>query len=386
MWTLIFFTSLFLLFYTYVGYGMLIAFLNLFRKSRIAGSFPEKWPHVTMVVAAFNEIECIEEKITNSLQLDYPADKLHLLIVSDGSNDGTDTIISKYVQVQLLHRQQRLGKTAALNRAMEFVTSPIVIFSDANALLNKEAVRFIVRHFEDPLVGGVAGEKKIIDSGSLVGKSEGVYWRYESLMKQLDAEFNTGIGAAGELFAMRTILYSPLSENILLDDFVQSIRLLLKGYRLAYEPNAYAFEGPSLSFAEEWKRKVRIAAGAWQTMFLYPSLFAFWKHPLISFQFISRRFFRWVLCPLALMSIFISNYFLWQTGGHFYVAAWWMQLVFYASAFTGWMYQYSGRPGWWWLLPFYFIFTNIAQLAGAIAWLSGSQKATWTKAKRFRGS
>ena len=126
----------------------------------------------------------------------------------------------------------------------------------------------IVRHFEDPLAGGVAGEKKIIDSGSLVGKSEGVYWRYESLMKQLDAEFNTGIGAAGELFAMRTILYSPLSENILLDDFVQSFRLLLKGYRLAYEPNAYAFEGPSLSFAEEWKRKVRIAAGAWQTMFL----------------------------------------------------------------------------------------------------------------------
>ncbi len=384
MWSFIFFTSLFLLFYTYVGYGMLMAFCNLFRKNLLQNAFPVDWPAVTIVVAAYNELDCIEQKIINSLELDYPAEKLLLLIVSDGSFDGTDAIISKYSQVQLLHQQERLGKTAALNRAMGFVSSPIVIFSDANALLNKEAVRFIVRHFQDEGVGGVAGEKKIIEAGSSVGKGEGVYWRYESQMKQLDAVFNTGIGAAGELFAMRTHLYSPLPDKILLDDFVQSIRLPLNGHRLAYEPNAYALEGPSVSFAEEWKRKVRIAAGAWQTMFLYPSLFAFWKHPLMSFQFISRRFFRWVICPVALVLLFISNYFLWQTGGLLYTVSWWAQVGFYALAIVGWVFQYTGRSGWWWLLPFYFSFTNLAQFAGAIAWLSGSQKAAWTKAKRFR--
>jgi len=346
--------------------------------------FPAEWPSVTLVVAAYNEADCIEQKIINTLQLGYPAGKLQLLIISDGSTDGTDALVAKHSQVLLLHQPQRLGKTAALNRAMAFVSSPIVVFSDANAMLNKEAIRFMVRHFEDEQVGGVAGEKKILDAGSSVGKSEGVYWRYESQMKQLDAGFNTGIGAAGELFTMRTHLYQPLPENILLDDFVQSIRLPLNGHRLAYEPNAYAIEGPSLSFAEEWKRKVRIAAGAWQTMLLYPSLFAFWQHPLISFQFISRRFFRWVVCPVALVALFMSNYFLWRGGGNFYSICWWLQLVFYALSLIGWLYQYSGRTGWWLLLPFYFVFINLAQLAGAIAWFSGSQKAAWTKAKRFR--
>ncbi len=384
MWYIVFFTSLFLLAYTYVGYGLFISFCNLFRKNRMDIGFPDDWPAVTLVVAAYNEADCIAQKISNSLLLDYPANKLQILVVSDGSTDGTDVIASKHRYVQLLHQPQRMGKTAALNRAMTFVKSPLVIFSDANSLLNKEAVKFIVRHFEDSHVGGVAGEKKIIDAGSSVGKSEGIYWRYESQMKQLDAGFNTGIGAAGELFAMRTHLYNPLPDAILLDDFVQSIRLPLNGHRLAYEPNAYALEGPSLSFAEEWKRKVRIAAGAWQTMFLYPSLFAFWQHPLISFQFISRRFFRWVICPIALITLFISSYFLWSTGTHFYTTFWWAQVLFYTLALVGWLYQYTGRTGWWLLLPFYFSFTNLAQLAGLVAWLSGSQKAAWTKAKRFK--
>lgn len=363
---------------------MLIAFLNLFRRNRTVVGFPDEWPGVTLLIAAFNEADCIEEKIRNSLSLDYPAGKLQILVVTDGSTDATAEIVAGYSNITLLHQPQRLGKTAALNRAMHFVNSEIVVFSDANALLNKEAIKFMVRHFQDEQVGGVAGEKKIIDSGSSVGKSEGVYWRYESQMKQLDAVFNTGIGAAGELFAMRTKLYNALPDNILLDDFVQSVRLPLNGSRLAYEPNAFAQEGPSLSFGEEWKRKVRIAAGAWQTMFLYPSLFAFWKHSLISFQFISRRFFRWVICPVALVMLFISNYFLWQAGGHFYSIFWWAQAVFYLLAIIGWVYQYSGRSGWWWLLPFYFAFTNLAQFAGIIAWLSGSQKAAWTKAKRYK--
>lgn len=199
----------------------------------------------------------------NCLELDYPADKLRILWVTDGSNDRTNERLSRWPQATVLHQPQRQGKTAALNRGIHFVKTPLVVFTDANTHLNREALREIVHAFTNPKVGCVAGEKRIAvqSKDNAASGGEGLYWKYESTLKALDARLYSAVGAAGELFAVRRELFEEMRTDTLLDDFILSLRIVMQGHTIAYCANAYAVESGSADMREEEKRKVRIAAG-----------------------------------------------------------------------------------------------------------------------------
>ena len=192
-------------------------------------------PELTLFITAYNEEDVVDDKMRNSLSLDYPADKLHILWITDGSNDRTNERLSHWPQATVLYQPQREGKTAALNRGIRFVTTPLVVFTDANTHLNREALREIVRAFANPKVGCVAGEKRIAlqDKANAASGGEGLYWKYESALKQLDSRLYSAVGAAGELFAIRRELYEEMPADTLLDDFILSLRIVMRGYTLS---------------------------------------------------------------------------------------------------------------------------------------------------------
>jgi poly-beta-1,6-N-acetyl-D-glucosamine synthase len=386
----VFWVSLIIIFYSYVGYGMLLWLLVQVKRVFVKRSVPSlpsaSLPQVALVVAAYNEEDHIREKIINTQELDYPADKLEVIFVTDGSSDNTPGIVREYAFIRLLHQPERKGKIAAVNRAMPFVQSPLVVFCDANTLLNQQCIREIVKHYADPKVGGVAGEKKILARGSdtAAAAGEGLYWKYESTLKKLDSELYSTMGAAGELFSVRKDLLDEVPEGTIIEDFVQSLKLCVKGYVVRYEPNAYAAEAPSASIKEEMKRKVRICAGAFQAMVLLKELFNVFKYPVVSFQFISHRILRWTICPIALITLLVSNIILvsLDTGNVFYQAVLAMQALFYLLAITGWIYASRDIKVKALYIPFYFLFMNISVFMGFNRFIRNKQTVLWERASR----
>lgn len=382
------FIALFIVFYSYLGYGILIW---LILKVRRLFSSPRKprsdyeLPPVTLITAAFNEETIIREKIKNTLDLDYPSDKLHIVFVTDGSSDRTEQYAREFSGIEVWHQPERRGKIAAIHRAMKMVKTPIVIFSDANTLLSNEAIKKIVWHYQFPDTGGVAGEKKILatNDGKVAGAGEGLYWKYESLLKKLDAELYSVVGAAGELFSIRTDLYEPVPGNVILDDFIISLNICLKGYRIAYEPGAYAMEMPSASIEEEQKRKVRISAGAFQSMIMMKSLFNIFRYPVLSFEYISHRVLRWTLCPVLLPVIFLLNLLIvWKGGGILYQALLAAQVLFYLAALFSWILSKRHIKIKLLYVPYYFVFQNYCLYLGFFKHLKGKQSVLWEKAER----
>lgn len=385
---IIFWTLLFLVFYTYLGYGIVLIILvkikELFvEKLKDDGKVFE--PRVTMFVAAFNEKDFIEEKIQNMLELDYPKDKIQLLFVTDGSNDGTPEMLKKYPEVSLMHKNERAGKIGAINRGMSCVKNPIVIYSDANAMLNSRAVREIVKHYKDPQVGCVSGEKRIYkkDKDGASGSGEGIYWKYESLLKRFDFRLHSAVGAAGELFSVRTELHQHVEKDTLLDDFIISLRIAQKGYKIAYAPNAYASEYASVSIKEEMKRKIRISAGGIQSIIRLASLFNFFKYGILTFQYISHRVLRWTVTPLALLALLPINYLLIQeTNSVIYEVLFYGQILFYSFALLGWYLESKQIKVKILFIPFYFFFMNMCVFLGFFRFIKGSQSVLWERAKR----
>jgi cellulose synthase/poly-beta-1,6-N-acetylglucosamine synthase-like glycosyltransferase len=384
-----FWISLLVLFFCYIGYGLILFSWNNFKNIFVLPHAKEtitEWPPVTLVITAYNEGLLLEKKVANTLAIDYPRDKLTIIFVTDGTTDGSEAIIRQNPYLLLLHHPVRKGKTAAVKRAVKEVKTPIVIFSDANAMLNKESIQKIVSHYKNPKTGGVAGEKKISSNkrGSGVGIAEGFYWNYESFMKKQDGAFNTVVGAAGELFSIRTHLFAPLDENIILDDFVISMNICLQGYKIDYEPDAYATEFPSISLAEEEKRKVRISAGAYQSIGYLKNALNIFKHPLLSFQYISRRLLRWIFCPLMLVILLLTNILLISRAGEpvFYTIFLYGQLSFYIAAFIGWRIIRKEREAGALTIPFYFVFMNYCLAKGFIKFLKGKQTVLWEKSIR----
>jgi biofilm PGA synthesis N-glycosyltransferase PgaC len=378
-----------LLFYSYIGYGLLLyllvklkAFLN--RKKHLAANKNLLQP-VTLIVAAYNEADFIREKIRNTLALDYPDNLLQIIFITDGSTDDTPAIVGAVPRIRLLHQPERAGKVAAMHRAMQQVTTPFVIFSDANTLLNKAAVKNIMRHYANEQVGGVAGEKKVFAAGQkdAAGASEGLYWKYESWLKMLDWKLYSVVGAAGELFSIRTALYQYQGSDILLDDFVISLKVCQKGYRVAYEPEAYASESASVSFAEEQKRKVRIGAGAFQSIVLLRALLNPFRYGKLSFQYISHRVLRWTLCPLLMPIVLIAATCLLirqPTTLHLLLAG--TQYLFYLLAAAGWIAIRRNVHIKLLYAPFYFVFINYTLYLGFLRFLKGNQSVLWDKAAR----
>ncbi|HYC39477.1 MAG TPA: glycosyltransferase family 2 protein [Chitinophagaceae bacterium] len=384
--TAIFWVSLALLFYCYLGYGILLAVLTLlskpFRRSQSQVMAPVP---VTLLISAYNESQVLPAKIQNSRELEYPEGLLHILVVTDGSDDGSADLV-RSAGIRVLHQPVRKGKYAAIRRAMQEVDTPLVILTDANSMLNREAVYRIVRHYSDSRVGAVAGEKKIVSDNnwSAVGVAEGFYWKYESLMKRLDAQFFSVVGASGELFSIRTALFHSRRKEVILDDFIISMDVCLDGYRVAYEPGSYATELPSLTLEEEEKRKVRIAAGAFEATGLLGRALNPFRYPVLSFQFFSRRVMRWLVCPLLLPVLFASNLALAIRSGSpvIFDLLFGAQLVFYALAITGWQLVRLNRRAGLLTIPFYFLFMNYCLLRGFTRYFRGKQSPAWEKSLR----
>jgi cellulose synthase/poly-beta-1,6-N-acetylglucosamine synthase-like glycosyltransferase len=383
----IFWLSLAVVVYTYAGYPLLL--LLLVRLKNI-GQKPVSAAHnvplqrVTLIVAAYNEQEIINKKIQNTLQINYPGELLTIIFITDGSTDDTPAIVAQYPGITLLHEPERKGKLAAMNRAMQHVQTDFVVFSDANGMLNGDAIKNLLKHYADEKVGAVSGEKKIVKSEKeIVGKGEGLYWQYESALKMLDSRLCTVVGAAGELFSIRTRLYIPLPENVIIEDFVQSLRVCMSGYVVRYEPAAWSAEEASPDVRDEMERKVRISAGGFQAMAMLKGIFNVFRHPVLFFQYFSHRVLRWTLCPLSLISLFIASWAITlKGGGPFYGAAAMIQAVFYAFALAGWYLAKRKKRPLVFYFPFYFAFMNFCVFAGFLRYVSGSQHAAWKKAKR----
>jgi len=389
---ILFWVLLFIIVYTYVGYGIVLYFIikirrlfNIGLKAKIDDSYE---PEVTLFIAAYNEKDYVDAKMKNTLELDYPKDKLNIVWITDGSDDGTPNIIEKYKEATVHHLDERNGKIGAMNRGMEFVKTPIVIFSDANTNLGKESIRRIVNLFSNPKVGCVSGEKRIIDKESDVasGAGEGLYWKYESTLKKWDAELYSVVGAAGELFAIRTELYRHVEKDTLLDDFIISLRVAQDGYTIQYDPNAYAIETASANVKEELKRKVRISAGGIQSVVRLSSLLNVFKYGTLSFQYISHRVLRWTLTPLCLIllipvsAILAFNEGIWSLG--LYTILFWLQILFYISALTGWLLENMSTRIKLLFVPYYFFIMNLSVVLGFFRYIKKSQTVNWERAER----
>ncbi|PKO99460.1 MAG: glycosyl transferase [Bacteroidetes bacterium HGW-Bacteroidetes-8] len=383
---ILFFAALFIVFYTYIGYGILLYLLV--RIKRVLKPSPRRdlspfEPEITILVAAYNEKDFVKRKVENTRALEYPKDKLRQIWVTDGSNDSTPELLKEYPEVTVLHLDERRGKIAAMNRAMKLIDTPYVIFSDANTMLSEGSVRVIADLFRNPKTGCVSGEKRIRNSASdgAAGAGEGIYWRYESTLKKWDAELYSAVGAAGELFAIRTELFREVEPDTLLDDFIISLRVAMSGYKIDYNPNAYAIEAPSESVKEELKRKIRIAAGGIQSIVRLLPLLNIFKYKTLSFQYISHRVLRWTLAPVLLPFIFFLNAAL-AWGSQSYLALFIAQILFYSLAALGWILQSREIKVKALFIPYYFLIMNYAVYRGFFRYLAGKQSVNWERAKR----
>ncbi len=389
---ILFWLLLFIVFYAYVGYGILLYILvkikRISGRSVSGSSNPDYEPDVTLFIAAYNEKAFVAEKIKNSRELDYPAEKLHMVWVTDGSDDGTPEELKKYEGVTVHHLPQRNGKIGAMNRGMKFVNTPVVVFCDANTMLGSESIRRIVALFSNPKVGCVSGEKRIFskEKDAAAGAGEGLYWKYESTLKKWDAELYSVVGAAGELFAIRTELYREVERDTILDDFIISLRVAQEGYTIQYDPEAYAIETASANVKEELKRKIRISAGGIQSVVRLRSLLNVFKYGTLSFQYISHRVLRWTLAPLALLLLIAAGLILASnegiTGFGMYSVLFWLQILFYLSALLGWYLENRSIRIKLLFVPYYFFIMNLSVFLGFKRYLKGSQSVNWERAKR----
>ena len=388
---ILFWLCLLLVFYTYLGYGILLCLLVAAKRS-LSGRKPRpelppdaELPEVTLMICAYNEEDIVSMKMENTRQLNYPEGKLKVLWVTDGSTDSTNERLKAYRDVQIVFSPERGGKTAALNHGIRHVGTPLVVMTDANTLLNADCIRQVVRSFLNPKVGCVAGEKRVMArrKGEAVAEGEGLYWKYESTLKRLDSELYSAMGAAGELCAIRTPLYRQMPHNTLLDDFVLSMLIVDDGYLIDYNPEAYAMEYGSASMQEESKRKRRIAAGGLQSTWRLRRMLNPFRRPLVAFQLLSHRVLRWTVTPFALVALVPLNVLLVLLGGGWlYTVLLLMQALFYAAAFAGWMMERTGRKNKLLYVPYYFLFMNLNVFKG-IAYLQTHHKGgTWEKAKR----
>ena len=381
-------TSLFIIFYTFAGYAFVLYFLvkirRLIKGKRSVTPLRTHYPSLTLVVAAYNEESLMAEKIRNTLALEYQKDKLKLLFITDGSSDNTPGIVRQYDQIQLMHSPERKGKINAIHRAMQQVDSEIVVYTDANTFLNSEALLYIARHYADPSVGAVSGEKRVMqDEVADATAGEGFYWKYESTLKKWDSELYSVVGAAGELFSVRRSLYRNVESDTILDDFMISMLIAGQGYRIIYEPDAYASELSSDNIREELKRKIRIAAGGIQSILRLKPLLNPVAYPVLSFQYISHRVLRWTVTPFLMILAFLINIAICiQEPSLLYTLILAAQVLFYGMALAGWLLETRKIKVKLLFIPYYFCVMNYAVIAGIFRFFKGNQSAVWEKAKR----
>lgn len=379
MATVAFWAAAVLLAQTYFLYPLWLLLLAGTRRGRreVPGT-PRAWPSVSLVVAAHDEAECIGEKLENSLALDYPAERLEVLIGSDGSTDGTDGIVRAHPDPRVqLSTAPRAGKTGVLNRCIPAARGEVVVLSDANTRIDPGALKALVRHFQDPEVGAVCGRLQLYNP-TRAEYEESAYWRYESWLKALEGAQGAVVGANGGLYAIRRALFTRLPPATIVDDFVIPLRLLDHGYRVLYEPAALASEETTEDYGREFGRRARIAAGNFQSLGLVPGLlsplrgfpaFAFWSHKVL----------RW--CAPALMLVaFAANVALLDVP--FYRVTMAAQVGFYGLAVLGSRAVGPSTVRRIASMAYYFVTMNLAIAVGFWRFLRNSQAAAWERTAR----
>jgi cellulose synthase/poly-beta-1,6-N-acetylglucosamine synthase-like glycosyltransferase len=380
--TILFWTAWSLIFYTYCVFPALLALFARALGGRTSAP-PRKpeaqeLPRVAMVVAAYNEAAVIPEKLANTWKIDYPADRLQLVVGSDGSSDGTNELVRACPdpRVRAFLFEERRGKISVLNDLMGQVDADIVVMSDANTMFAPDAIRNLVRHFTDPRVGCVSGELGLEQDGGVSG--EGLYWKYEGWIKRNESRLGFLIGCNGGIFAIRPELYEPLPSSTVVEDFVLSMRILERGYYVRFEPTARATEPPCPTAHAEMVRKTRIGAGGFQALGLTYGLLHP-RHGLCAFAFWGHKVLRW-LVPMFLIAAFGANLAL--AGDELY------RLLLLAhgcgAAVAGWAYNArAGTPVPRWVRPIsYFYLMNYALLCGFLRFVFRTQRVTWDRASR----
>lgn len=379
MLELVFWFLLALVGYVYVGYPLLLLIL-----ARIGGrqSNPEGGAHpsVTLLISAFNEEDCIGEKLDNSLNLDYPRERLEIVVISDASDDRTDTIVHEYEDrgVKLLRMQERGGKTLGLNAGVEGARGEIVVFSDANAMYRHDAVKALVAPFANPDVGAVIGESTYVEPDSDSGRSESLYWRYETAIKRYESALGSVVGGDGAIYAVRKKLYRPMAADAL-SDFVNPLQVVEQGRRCVYEPRAVSVEEVAGTFEKEFRRKVRIVNRGWRAVMSMKRLLNPVAYPAFAWKLISHKLLRW-LVPLFLAAVLVANIFLLGSGRLYWVllAA---QLLFYGLAALGAIARKSHELSLLLYVPYYFCLVNAASARGIIEAHRGKTYTTWSTAR-----
>ncbi|HZS12362.1 MAG TPA: glycosyltransferase family 2 protein, partial [Nitrospirales bacterium] len=307
----IFWLALALVLYTYLGYPALVLVLA-WARPRPVGKRAGQGPRVSIVIAVHNEASRIAGRIGNCLGVDYPVERLEVIVVSDGSTDGTDAVLAKESgqypegRVRWASLPDRLGKAAALNRGVTMATGDIVLFTDARQRFHPGAIRELVENFNDPIVGAVSGELILVEATAGMRRhATGLYWRYEKAIRKAEADLDSAVGATGAIYAIRRMLYEPLPAGTLLDDVLVPMRVVLRGYRVAFEERAFAHDVASPTLDAEFSRKVRTLAGNYQILQLEPCLLSPRWNP-IWWQYISHKVLR-LLVPYALIALFVTS-------------------------------------------------------------------------------
>jgi len=375
---LFFWFPLSLIILSYFGYPIILTFLVYFKKKPYEKEKIES--DITLLIPAHNEEKVIKEKMENSLSLDYPKDKFEILLILDECTDRTKEIAEQYVDrgIKIIEQKPRRGKMAALNLAIPQAKGEILIFTDANSMYEKDAIKKLVRNFADERIGCVCGELKYI-SGTSVGEGEDLYWKYEKFLKTKESQLQSLLVVNGSIYAIRKRLYEPIDET-LADDFVNPMRIARQGYGLVYEPEAITVEKAAETTKDEFNQKIRITSqglkasfAIWKTIFSSSSL-------RIS-QFIFHKFIRWFVC-LFLIIILVSNLFL--LDHWFYQVTLFGQILFYLFALIGYLLTKKGIKIKIFNVLFYFCMVNLASLIGLLKLLTGGVKGIWEKAETTR--
>jgi len=370
----IFWVTVALVVYTYVGYSLLIMLLARFSRDKLARRDIE--PRVTFLITAYNEERDIAQKLQNTLALDYPRDRLEILVASDGSTDKTDEIVRGFAPqgVRLVRVEGRVGKTETQNQAVRQATGDVIVFSDATTKYERMNLRKIVRNYADPTVGAVSGRYEYFNpTGASIGVGNILFWKYENFIKSSQTRIKTITGCCGCIYSVRRALYEPLPPDII-SDLVEPLKILEKGYRIVFEPDAVAHEETTEKTGEEFNMRIRVITRGMRGMLFMRKLFNPLRHGFVSFQLISHKLLRWLM-PVFMVAALVSNAFL--LGRPFYNLTFALQAAFYALAILGWLAERFHVRSRILSVPLYFSTVNLASLISMYRIWKGHKAVTW---------
>ena len=383
----VFWSCLFLVVYTYVLYPCVLflaysiaqmrrdlRYLAGPGNRRCVGIGSKELPAISLIVPAYNEQNHLPGKLDNIRKLDYPADKLEIIFVSDGSTDQTNQILQSFEHpsVQLVLEPERQGKPTALNHGIARAAHNVLVLSDASTLFAPDALKRLVRHFSDPKVGVVCGRLGF-EGSSEHQQTEGVYWKYETALRLMEARLGATLTASGAMYAMRRQAFSPLAPDVMIEDFVSAMNARKLGYQVVYDPEAVATEFAADTVVDEYTRRVRIAIGSFKAL---GELLRVPLNPITYLAFFSHKLLRWSL-PFVMLGLLVSNAFLWNSA--FYRAVFIGQILFYVWAGVGYLFRYRMQQVRYAKLGYFLCAMNLAYLVGFAHFLAGRGEVKWQR-------